>query len=242
MISSSPPSAPKDLYKVLLVDDVELFLEMEKTFFHRDQFKILTASNGDEALRLARKEKPCLVFLDLYLSGLNGDEVCRQLKADPETAHIPVIMVVQQGSESDLAVCKAACCDDILYKPVRREDFLRASREQLSLLERRTPRFETRLLVHYGLRDDRLFQQYTVNVGAGGLFLATEAHLSIDTWLNLRIELPDDQPPVCCRGRVAWLNHPDWIKKPQLPHGMGVEFIDITDDQQQRIARCLSQA
>ena len=80
------------------------------------------------------------------------------------------------------------------------------------------------------------------DVGAGGLFLATEAHLSIDTWLNLQIELPDGESSVCCRGRVAWLNHPDWIKKPQLPHGMGVEFIDITDDQQQRIARHLSQA
>ncbi len=242
MISSSSPSGPKDLYKVLLVDDVELFLEMEKTFFHRDQFKIFTTNNGDDALRLARKEKPDLVFLDMYLSGLNGDDVCRQLKVGTDTAHIPVIMVIQQGNESDLVACKAVCCDDILYKPVRREDFLRASREQLSLLERRTPRFVTRLLVHYGLRDERLFQQYTVNVGAGGLFLATEAHLSIDTWLNLQIELPDGQSPVCCHGRVAWINHPDWIKKPQLPHGMGVEFIDITDDQQQRITQHLAQA
>ncbi len=241
MISSSPPSDTKELYKVLLVDDVELFLEMEKTFFHRDQFRIFTANNGDDALRLARKEKPDLVFLDLYLSGLKGDEVCRQLKVDPDTAQIPVIMVIQQGNESALGVCKAVCCDDILYKPVRREDFLRASREQLSLQERRTPRFETRLLVHYGLRNERLFQQYTVNVSAGGVFLATEAHLSIDTWLNLQIEVPDGQLPVCCRGRIAWFNHPDWIKKPQLPHGMGVEFIDITDAQQERITQYLSQ-
>jgi len=240
MISAPPPSDSKDLYKVLLVDDVELFIELEKTFFRREQFRILTATNGEDALRLARDEKPDLVFLDLYLAELNGDEVCRQLKVDPATAQIPVIMVVQQGNESDLAICRAACCDDILYKPVRREDFLRASREQLALLERRSPRFEVQLLVSFGLRDERLLEQYTVNIGQGGFFLATAAYLSIDTWLNLQIELSDGQPPVCCHGRVAWLNHPDWIKKPQLPHGMGIEFIDITDDQQNRIDSYLS--
>jgi len=240
MISAPPPSAGQRMYKILLVDDVELFLELEMTFFRRENFRILTATNGDDVLRLAREEKPDLVFLDLCLSGVNGDEVCRRLKSDPETAHIPVIMLVQSGNEADIAVSKAACCDDILYKPVQREDFLRAGREQLSLVERRASRTDVRLLVSYGLRDERLFQQYTVNVGTGGFFLATAAYLSIDTRLNLQLELPDDGPPVCCSGRVAWLNHPDWIKKPQLPHGMGVEFIDITAEQRQRIIDILT--
>ena len=241
MVSAPPPAADQKQYKVLLVDDVELFIELEKTFFRREQFRIFTATNGGDALRLAREEKPDLVFLDLYLTELNGDEVCRQLKSDPETAQIPIIMVVQQGNVADLDLCKSVCCDDILYKPVRREDFLRASRAQLSLLERRSPRIEARLLVSYGLRNERLFQQYSVNVGIGGIFLATEAQLSIDTWLNLQVELPDGQLPICCHGRVAWLNHPDWIKKPHLPHGMGIEFIDVTDEQQQRILDYLSQ-
>ncbi len=240
-MSSAPPTdrAHKPI-KVLLVDDVELFIELEKTFFCREQFQILTAVSGEEALALAHKEKPQLIFLDLYLSGINGDDVCRQLKADPQTAQIPVIMVIQQGGEKDLAACRAACCDDILYKPVRGEDFLRASREQLSLAERRAPRIETQILVHYGLREDKLLQQFTVNVGLGGLFLATEALLSIDTWLDLQLELSDGLPPLACRGRVAWLNHPDWIKKPQLPCGMGVEFVDISEEQQQRLSRHLA--
>lgn len=236
MPSAPPRDIDRQKIKVLLVDDVALLIELEKTFFRREQFQILTAVNGDEALHLAQNEKPDLIFLDLYLKGLDGDEVCRQLKTDPETDQIPVIMVVQQGSEADLATCRAACCDDILYKPVRREDFLRASREQLTLSERRAPRIDTRVLVNYGLRDEKLLQHRTVNIGPGGLFLATEALLSIDTWLNLQIELPDGQPLLCCRGRVAWLNHPDWVKKPLLPYGMGVEFIDISEEQQQRLA------
>ena len=240
MVSAPLPVEAIKLYKVLLVDDVELFLELEKTFFRRDQFRILTATSGEEALRITREEMPDLVFLDLYLAGLNGDEVCRRLKLDPETRNIPVIMVVQQGSESDRDLCKTACCDDILYKPVRHEDFLRVSRAQLSLLERCAPRIEARLLINFGLREERLLERYSVNLGPGGLFLATEAYLSIDTWLNLSLDLSDGQPSLCCKGRVAWINHPDWIKKPQLPHGMGVEFLDITDEQKTRIELYLS--
>jgi uncharacterized protein (TIGR02266 family) len=242
MVSKESSTVAKDRYKILLVDDVELFIELEKTFFRRDQFCIFTATNGNDALRMAREEQPDLIFIDLYLPEINGDEVCRRLKLDPETAQIPVIMVVQRGGESDIALSKAAGCDDILYKPVRREEFLRASREQLSLVERCAPRFDAQLLVKYGLRDERLFEQYTVNIGAGGFFMASETYLSIDTWLSLQIELPDGQPPVGCHGRVAWVNHPDWKKKPQLPHGMGVEFIDITEEQQQRIVGYLSQS
>ncbi len=242
MVSAALPSETKDLYKVLLVDDVDLFVELEKTFFQREQLRILTASNGADVLRLARKEKPDLIFLDLYMTGMNGDEVCRQLKMDSETAQIPVIMVVQQGDAPAMAACKAACCDDTLCKPLRREDFLRASLGQLSLAARLAPRIESRLLVRYGLRQEHLLEQYMVNICTGGLFLATEAHLSIDSRLSLQIELTDGQPPLCCHGRVAWINHPDWIKKIQLPHGMGIEFIDISEEQQQRITRHLVQA
>lgn len=228
------------MIKVLLVDDVELFVELEKSFFRREEFRILTAVSGEEALSIAEKEKPDLIFLDLYLSGSNGDEVCRKLKADKSTADIPVVMVVQQGSEADPEVCRAAGCDDVLYKPVRREDFMRVSREQLALTERSVPRIESRVLVKYGLRSEKLLQQYTVNIGTGGMFIATEALLSIDTWLRLQIELPDDLPPLCCRGRVAWLNHPDCVNKPQLPYGMGVTFDDISDDQLERLIQHLS--
>lgn len=228
--------------KVLLVDDVALFVELEKTFFRRSQFEILTAFNGRQALELALREKPALIFLDLYLPEINGDEVCRQLKNNPETCDIPVIMVVQPGNSHDLKQCRDAFCDDILYKPVRRDEFLRASRAQLCLPERLAPRADLCLPVQYGLRDKKMLSCSTVNVGQGGLFIASAAQLAIDTWICMQLSLPDDQPPVECRGRVAWLNDPDWIKRPQLPSGMGVEFVDIADTDLERLLICIEQA
>jgi len=227
--------------KVLLVDDVALFIELEKTFFRRAQFEILTATNGHQALELALHEKPSLIFLDLYLPELNGDEICRQLKTNPETCDIPVIMVVQPGNSHDLNLCRSAFCDDILFKPVRRDEFLRASRGQLCLPERLAPRADVCLPVKYGLRNQKMLACSTVNVGQGGLFIASAAYLAIDTWISLQVALPDKQPPVCCRGRVAWLNHPDWIKRPQLPSGMGIEFVDIADADLERLLLCVEQ-
>jgi CheY-like chemotaxis protein/Tfp pilus assembly protein PilZ len=235
-------SADQRRLKVLLVDDVDLFVELEKTFFCRSQFEILTAFNGRQALELAQREKPALIFLDLYLPEMNGDEVCRHLKNNPETFDIPVIMVVQPGNGHDLKQCRDAFCDDILFKPVRREEFLRASRAQLCLPERMAPRADLCLPVDYGLRDKKMLSCSTVNVSQGGLFIACAAQLAIDTWVGMKLTLPDDQPPVQCRGRVAWLNHPDWIKRPQLPSGMGVEFVDIADKDLERLLICIEQS
>ena len=240
MMAAEADIAKTENHKILLVDDVELFIELEKTFFRREQFLIFTAINGEEALRIARHENPDLIFLDLYLEGPRGDEVCRQLKADSRTAAIPVVMVVKADATADQQLCRQAGCDELLYKPLKREEFLRISRQMLLLTERAAPRIETRVQVNYGLRQERLLQHYTVNVGIGGLFLATQALLSINTRISLQLELSDGQPPICCTGRVAWLNHPDWVKKPQLPHGMGIEFLDMNDSDRQRLQRHLN--
>ena len=80
--------------KFLLVDDVELFLNLEKSFLDRESFIIDTARSGKEALEKIRADKPDLVLLDLYMPEMNGDEVCRQIKSDPLTRDIIVIMMI----------------------------------------------------------------------------------------------------------------------------------------------------
>ena len=68
--------------KVLLVDDVQLFLEQEKTFFNRNDFELLLARRGSEAIRIIREEKPELVFMDLYMPEADGDRCCHMIKSD----------------------------------------------------------------------------------------------------------------------------------------------------------------
>ena len=112
------------LPRILLVDDVRLFLELEKSFLHLAQAKILTAANGEEALAVVRKERPDLVFLDLYMPVLDGAACCSAIKSDPEISTTPVIMVTTGGKPEEVEQCRAAGCDGLLTKPVDRSAFL----------------------------------------------------------------------------------------------------------------------
>lgn len=228
--------------KILLVDDVELFLELEKSFFRREDIDLLVARNGEEALGLMEQEQPDLVFLDLYMPRLNGDEVCKLIKQNQQMKKIPVIMVLQPGSSEDNERCQAAGCNEILYKPVRREDFIAAASRNLPLTERAHPRFDLQLMVSFGLQPKKSLENFSVNLSEGGLFIATGAILTVGTELNLEFHLPTQGECIASAGRVAWVNHPDWLKKPKLPVGMGIEFVDIDDERKKKIRHLLEHA
>jgi uncharacterized protein (TIGR02266 family) len=86
------------------------------------------------------------------------------------------------------------------------------------------------LRVHYGAPPQELLQNYSVNLSTGGMFLETWQALPLDTPISLEFSLGDDRT-IRCQARVAWVNAPDLILKPQLPVGMGLQFIDIPLDQ-----------
>lgn len=220
--------------KVLLVDDVELFVELEKTFFHRANVTLLVARNGLEALDLAHRERPDLIFMDLFMPEMDGDVACARLKEDPDLSSIPVVMVTHGGRDPDLQRCREAGCDDILLKPVNRHKFVAAARRFIGLEDRVAPRVEARIEVRYANGGDEL-TDYSLNMSTGGLFLETERLLPVETELQVSFNLPDRNDPVRSRARVAWVNEPDRRIKPGLPPGMGLQFLDLSLDDLQDV-------
>ncbi len=110
--------------KILLVDDVPLFLELERSFLSGLGAQVLTARDGQEAVETARRELPDLIVMDLMMPQMNGDEACRILKSDPATGKIPILLVTAQESAKAAEQCKGSGCDGILAKPVRRNELL----------------------------------------------------------------------------------------------------------------------
>jgi len=216
--------------KVLLADDIELFLELEKTFFRRDEFDLITTRNGAKALDLIRSERPDLVFMDLHMPEMDGDECCRRVKADPVLKDIPVVIVTHMGEEKAQERCRDAGCDDILLKPINRHLFMGTARRLLSLRERTDPRVEARLQVRFGSGDEVL-TDYSVNISTGGIFLETARPLPQGTPLQLEFTLPTRGGAIRCQIRVAWVNHPDFPSKPGLPPGIGVQMLDLPLDE-----------
>ncbi|MGB6117531.1 MAG: PleD family two-component system response regulator [Mesorhizobium sp.] len=104
--------------RILVVDDIPANLKLLEGRLLAEYFAVETAVNGEEALAICRAGRADVVLLDIMMPGIDGFEVCRQLKADWATAHIPVVMVTALDGISDRIQGLEAGADDFLTKPV----------------------------------------------------------------------------------------------------------------------------
>lgn len=217
--------------KILLVDDEELFLALEKTFFTRmSTVETLLARNGRQALEAIRRERPQLVYMDLYMPEMDGEQCCHLVKSDPELSRTPIVIVTGGSREEDFERCWKAGCDDIIVKPINPNQFMAMAKKYLNVALRTAPRYDNRLMVTYSTGDNReqRLTNYTVNVSTGGVFLETASPLPVESQLQLEIQLPDQEKPLRTTARVAWVNDEKLDMRPNLPKGMGLQFLEIT--------------
>lgn len=107
---------PKEKIKILLVEDDSFLLGMYATKFEMEDFKVVTAEDGEKALRVAQKEMPALILLDVILPKLNGFEVLKQLKNSQATAKIPVILLTNLSQKEEIEQGLKIGADDYLIK------------------------------------------------------------------------------------------------------------------------------
>jgi two-component system phosphate regulon response regulator PhoB len=103
--------------KILVVDDEENIRELVRYNLAREGYQVTTVGSGEEALKQTSSKPPDLIVLDLMLPGMDGFAVCRQLKNDGRTAHIPIVMLTVKGEESDIVVGLELGADDYITKP-----------------------------------------------------------------------------------------------------------------------------
>ena len=104
--------------RVLVVDDVDANVKLLEARLTAEYFEVRTTHNGPEALQICTREGTDVVLLDVMMPGMDGFEVCRRLKAEPRTQHIPVIMVTALDQPADRVRGLEAGADDFLTKPV----------------------------------------------------------------------------------------------------------------------------
>jgi two-component system phosphate regulon response regulator PhoB len=103
--------------KILVVDDEPDILELVRLNLAREGYEIVACPTGEQALSAARSQLPGLVVLDLMLPGMDGVEVCRRLRGDVKTQHIPILMLTAKGEESDVVTGLEVGADDYMTKP-----------------------------------------------------------------------------------------------------------------------------
>jgi DNA-binding response OmpR family regulator len=116
-------------YKILIVEDEEALLKGLELNLAREGYQVLTAANGEEGMRLALRENPNLVLLDIMLPGINGLDVCRELRHKAFDA--PIIMLTAKSEEVDRVVGLEIGADDYITKPFSRRELLARIRVRL---------------------------------------------------------------------------------------------------------------
>ena len=103
--------------KILIVEDEKDIVKMLEYNLKKEGYITLSARNGEDAIKMAGKESPDLMLLDLMLPGIDGLEVCKMLKGERNTAAIPIIMLTAKSQESDKIVGLELGADDYVTKP-----------------------------------------------------------------------------------------------------------------------------
>ena len=117
--------------KILLVDDADTILMMERMILNKGGYELITAKDGQEAVTKAVAERPDLILLDIVMPRMNGLEALKQLRSHEATKAIPIMMVTTRGEEENVEAGYASGCDDYITKPMNGSEVLAKVRSYL---------------------------------------------------------------------------------------------------------------
>ena len=213
--------------RIIIVDDVNEFIQREKTLLNREDFSLLTVSSGDEALFKAQNDKPDLLILNFFMPDLNGFKVCRKLKGDSATEHIPVLIIAAHSDEDEdpSSLTRRAGCDGFIKKPLRHDDLVPLVEELLGVPPRRHLRSDVSLLCSItdedGQRDGTI-----LNLTAEGVFIETSPAPWQGDIVKAEMSLDGTAPPTAFQLAVRWSRDNDEAG----PVGAGCELLDTPEE------------
>jgi len=105
--------------QIMIVDDSPTDIHLLKKILEKNGFNTLTASDADEGIQVAKREKPDLILMDVVMPGLNGFQATRELSSDPATSAIPVIIVTRKDQQVDRVWGMRQGARDYITKPVK---------------------------------------------------------------------------------------------------------------------------
>ncbi len=208
--------------KVLLVDDVRLFLQLEETFFKRTGCEIFTATCGEEALSQAEKHSPDLILLDYIMPDMMGDEVCRRLRGTEWGKSIPIIVVSTSADGKDVERCFEAGANDYVTKPIDPQEVLGKAAEVLNL----PARIHFRIMVNLeivGQSPEATFTGFSRNLSKGGILVECDQQLKPETGLLMNLPLLDGGQSLAVKGSVIRADEGD----KEGSYMLGIKFQDV---------------
>lgn len=213
--------------KIVLTDSPELLSVVAASYFQREGFALFPVRAVEAAYELVEAEAPAMAILDLGLHGPDGLACCRRIKHDALLGETPLLMLLPDGAGGDwAAACWEAGCDAVVDRPLEGSRLLDAACALLGISRRLAQRFPVNFQMAFAAPGSKQHAASAINLNTGGMFMAAEKLFPVGTVLLLELTLPGFAERLACKGRVAWVNHPEWRKKPALPSGMGVQYLE----------------
>jgi CheY-like chemotaxis protein len=177
--------------KILIVDDLVSFVDREKSILNRADFKIYTATSGEEALKIHKAENMDMIVTDLDMPGISGDKLCSIVRQDERLKNVSVIIVCS-NSAADRA--KVARCQANAYitKPIHPVEFLEKVSRLLDIPERQSYRVLLKVKVK-GKATDEAFFCSSRNISVTGLLIETDKILEKGDIISCSFFLPKSE-------------------------------------------------
>lgn len=215
--------------KILVADDSDLFRDLESLFLARAG-SVITAENGGQALELLRLHRPAVAVLDLDMPGLSGDQVCREVRADPEICETPLVLVIGAAEPAERERAVRAGADDVIAKPVNRIALLQAVNRLLRSRRPGLARVPLETAVQMRSPCGRVFGMAR-NLSRGGMFVQAAEPPPASTELEVRFSLPDSKSELSPTAVVVWRRDPAQGAAP----GVGLQFLRLDREGAARI-------
>lgn len=206
--------------KILLVNSVVAFHDRNEGLLNRSEFRILTALTGEEALRVHREERADLIVAELNMPGMQGDELCAQLRREREIKNVSVILVCGDTPENRARVAQCGA-NAWVAKPINPERLLESIGQLLAVSTRKGYRVLLKVHVH-GERECAPFFCTSHNISATGILFETDKLLNQGDRITCTFFLPG-ACQIAADGEV--------VRSVKVPDGSvhyGVRFTDLS--------------
>jgi len=227
--------------KVLLVDDVSFIVDVMKSYLKKTPVETFEAGDGQAAIDAALQHWPDLIVLDVAMPEMGGLEACRQIKAHDKLKGIPVILLHDEEKDPAPDELRQSGCDDLVTKPLARENFLTVTHRHLFHIERRERRAACQMTVDFSFRGEQ-YQGLGIDISRSGMYVEyrgqelDKANVDLSFYFAMISE-----KPVKIKGRIVWVNQGHPRPNLSLPQGFGVEFQILNEEARAIIDRYLEE-
>jgi response regulator RpfG family c-di-GMP phosphodiesterase len=216
--------------RILLVDHSRGALLFQETILRRREAVISTAIAGSEGLRKAREEQPQLIMFGFDLFDMSAPEFCREIRADERTRAISLLLVCERDNAQHQDLCIAAGCNDVIFRPLQRNDLDSKITRLTTIPTRRELRTLTRIEVSLE-KNGRFLIGRSLNISSTGMLIELDRVLPGDGKLRLHFYLPGEPQAMQIDAEVLRAEFVGTMAK------YGLHFMAVNEEERERIER-----